>query len=90
MAETNGADPRTVVLEDGRELRIDLNAISWAEYRELARGVDYDSDEGVARFDALLSKVVGEDAGNLGALDHRLVVRRVHEIYADPVKADPN
>jgi len=91
-------DPRTIVLSDGKELRVDLNAMTWPEVREMLRGAPYDKDEEAdaanrVRYAGGLGKFVGLSAGevlDLGFLDFRRIEGRIIDALKDPLAFDPN
>ena len=99
MADEKQQDRRGIVLADGRELRLDLNSLTWREVRELMTvGVtpaqdDAERDAREWRYADLLGQAVGLSAEEMLALgfeDFRCIERKVAGFIRDPVGADPN
>ena len=89
-------NPRLIVLEDGRELTVDLRYMTWVEADEMLR-IRAEKAEDVAaaqyRFAELLGRAVGlsaEDVLGLSVVDFARVSRRVGEFIRNPLGADPN
>lgn len=96
MSNDNPTDPRQIILEDGRELVLDINRITWGEVRELAR-IAIQTHENVedaeARYCDLLGKPVGlsgEEIQALGYADFRQIEGRLNGFIRNPLKTDPN
>src|SRR5687768_9782722 len=97
MAEDKKKDGRLVVLEDGRELRVNLNTLTWREVRELMSGINLRDEEtreqSERRYAELVGQAVGLNADEmlaLGYVDFRKVEKKVADFVRDPVGTDPN
>jgi len=100
MTEKKKDNPRQIVLDDGRELTIDLRALTWGEADDMvslyieARGKKTDASLAARReLAGLLGRVVGLSADEVLALsivDFAQVNRQVAAFIRDPLHADPN
>ena len=75
-----------IKLSDGREVTVNLNAISLREFREM---VAPETEQ--ERTDELTAKVVGMTADELtgmGFMDYQRILRAVIESARDPLSAD--
>lgn len=78
--------PAVLELHDGRKLEIDLYRISITEWRRL-----FDKDTERSEEDAIMGKVVGLSADEVGELsqpDYRLVMRTVLKKAGEPIGED--
>ena len=70
-----------VILSDGREVVIDLNAISISEFRSMLKPDQPDEDEY-----RLLSKMTGIDnIGDIGLQDYRKIITAFFERAKQPI-----
>lgn len=77
----------SVKLHDGREIAINLHAISMREYRTMLNPAG-EVDEG----DEILGKVLGltlEEVQSFTPPDYRLAIKRVLEAASAPLENDP-
>lgn len=97
MTDEKMRERRLVVLEDGRQLHVNLNNLTWRQVRELMSGPqageEEEREEREWRFAGLIGQTVGLSADEmleLGFLDFSRIERKVIEFMRDPVGVDPN
>jgi hypothetical protein len=93
-------DPRKVRLDDGRELTVRLNALTWREVREYVAGVpSFDPEQPEASTAAerhhaeLKGRCCGLTADEVLALgfeDFSRVSRKISDLIVNPVETDPS
>ena len=94
--EQKNDNPRLIVLEDGRELTIDIDAITWAEAREMMfMRIENpeEREEKDWRYAELLGRTVGLNAEEMmafGLRQFKVIDKRVSRFILNPLSADPN
>ncbi len=93
-------DPRRVRLDDGRELTVSLNALTWREIREYTAGVpsfDPAHPEAAASAERRHAELKGRCCGlsadevlALGFEDFLRLSRKISDLIVSPVETDPS
>lgn len=90
-------NPREVKLADGRTVTFDLNALTWAEVRELSYPPKFEGEDAKSQYEewyaSYIAKATGlstEEVLALGFVDFRRLDDRFASLVRDPLGNDPN